>query len=87
MKKYNVVEVINELRRNVDIKIKDNVIYVKTASNPTYQGKVGNSTHGKLSFLEKNGFTIVRDNGDGKVDVEPSIPAPKEKIKIKKHVV
>ena len=58
MKYKNVNEVLESLKRNPDLKIKDNVIYRKNPMDSSYAGKVGNSVLSKLDYLMKNGFTV-----------------------------
>lgn len=65
-KTYSVDEVLKTLSRNPDVKVRENVIYVLDASHSNYQGKVGNSTRGKLSFLQKHGYTITYVKDDNK---------------------
>ena len=49
--KLNVSNVIADLSKNPDLKIKDNVVYRKNPMDASYAGRVGNKVLAKLDYL------------------------------------
>lgn len=93
MKYKSVNEVLESLKRNPDLRIKDNVIYRKNPMDASYTGKVGNKVLGKLDYLSKNGFIVlVMDIGETikQTDTRSSLlvpePQQQETVRIRPRI-
>jgi hypothetical protein len=84
-KNYQVDEVLRILLKNPLIKLKDNNVIECSPDSPESKFTIGNSTNGKLSFLEKFGYTVIRlKERNSNVKLKPVKGDVKELVTVEK---